>query len=121
MNWDRFDQAVKAKKWKQENLATAMGIQPNKISRWKRGRVVFRVSDLLEVAKLLDVSPGWLLGEPRIEDAISREDRLILHAVRTVGYEEAFARLTRPAGQPHTGGIDPTTGAPVPPKRKGAG
>jgi transcriptional regulator with XRE-family HTH domain len=117
MDWSRFDQALKAKGWTQDRLAKAMGIQASKISKWKCSDDLW-LSELKEIANFLGVSPMWLLGEA---DPLNPADRGILRAAREMGYDEAIARLTRPASHPHTGGIDPATGAPVPPKRKGAG
>jgi len=117
MDWTRFDEALKAKGWTQERLARKMGIQPSKVSKWKSSDDLW-LSELKEIADLLGVSPIWLLGEA---EPLSPADRGILRAAREMGYDEAITRLTRPAGQPHTGGIDPATGAPVPPRKKGAG
>jgi len=120
MRWDRFDEVMESRNWQQVDLADLLGVRANKISKWKRGEIRFLVTDLLEIARRLEVSPGWLLGEPRFEDLVSEKDQLVLQAVREIGHEEAMRRIVR-QGQSHTGGIDPTTGAPVPPKRKGAG
>lgn len=124
MEWDRFSHALALRNWNQDRLARMLGIQPNKVSKWKSDDDLW-VSELLDIARTLDVSPGWLLGEPRIEDVVNDQDRLILAIVHDLGYPEAARRLARPLpSTSHTSGIDPATGAPVPQKpkkRKGAG
>lgn len=124
MRWDRFDEAGKALSCNQKDIAGVLNVKANKISRWKSGRVVFRVTDLLAVAKILQVSPGWLLGEDRAEDALTEMDRVVLGLVRRMGHPEALARLS--LIDPESGGAgvgraqprDPSTGGPIGPTDK---
>lgn len=66
------------KKWTQKDLGNALGFTPEAIGSWERGKSVPSVNAIKEIAKVLDVPVGYLLG-----DAVKPTD----------GSEEAKAML----------------------------
>ena len=103
-----------AKGWKQKSLATAIGVDPSKISEWKSGKQSIRVHELQEIARVLGVSAAWLLGESRLEDTLTSDDRLVLAAARHLGHEEAIRRLMGPGkAEARAEEADPRTGQPT--------
>lgn len=47
----------------QEELASAIGMHSNTVARWERGELVPRGTSLSKLARALDTSTGYLLGE----------------------------------------------------------
>ena len=47
----------------QKDLAKALGVNQTQISAWEAGRRVLRIEDAVEVAKILDTSVAYLVGE----------------------------------------------------------
>ena len=59
---DRLRKARTAKGLTQEQLAEAVGVQPETISRYERGTIPLSLTQLFEVAAALDVGVEALLG-----------------------------------------------------------
>ena len=59
---DRLRKARSAKGFTQEQLAEAVGVQPETISRYERGTIPLSLTQLFEVATALDVGVEALLG-----------------------------------------------------------
>lgn len=47
---------------RQADLATAIGVSPQAVSKWKRGENAPDISILVALCRLLDISVEWLLG-----------------------------------------------------------
>lgn len=58
----RLKQARKLKSMTQIELAEAVGVSQSAPSQWERGVKEPTLSNLYVIAKVLDCSPGWLLG-----------------------------------------------------------
>lgn len=57
----RIKDARKKKFGKSYIFARVMQVSPTTVSGWEAGKAAFTAEHLYELAKMLDVSPGWLL------------------------------------------------------------
>jgi len=48
---------------KQRELGDAIGVEQVQISEWERGRRALKVEQLVELARVLDTTVGYLVGE----------------------------------------------------------
>ena len=60
---DRFAEALKVKKMKQADICRITGINSSSLSQWNTGRCEPKREGLIAIAKALNISVGWLMGE----------------------------------------------------------
>ena len=59
---DRLADQLRERGYTNEAFARLLGISPAAVSMFRHGRRQPSVSTLVDMAQLLHVSPGWLLG-----------------------------------------------------------
>jgi transcriptional regulator with XRE-family HTH domain len=96
---------LKQKRIPQEDLARAIHVAPNRISKWKAGQGLPRPHHLLLIARYFGVSVESLIDDdvpmPLPAQSLSAQEQSILFASKSMGYDEAMRRLVSggaPAG-----------------------
>ena len=79
-------------------FTSAAGLAVNRYSKWRDGKGEPRVSQLVRIARVLNVPIDWLADDDQPIDAVpepkwTREELLVLEAIRTIGTHEALRRL----------------------------
>lgn len=91
---EQLAKARKEKEFTQEELAEKLNLSRQTILRWEKNQVFPDISNLKAVAKVLDVSFDYLLGEEKVAKHPSAEmnllDVLVGKKVRLVIYEESM-------------------------------
>lgn len=129
---DRIDTAIARKGWTQKVLCGRLGWKDNRISRVKRGEIHLRASEVVDLARKLGVSPGWLIDDSLPDDpdvsALPVDEEIVLRAYRKargilaadeVVYLIAEARGQRLGAPPDVLEVTVTPDNPIlPPSRK---
>jgi transcriptional regulator with XRE-family HTH domain len=117
MRWiDRALQVAKSKGITQNDIAKAVGVEPPRVSQWKRGEGKPYLDQAAKVARLLGVSLDWLAAEDTAGDMqvptaaggpMLPDQALILRAIELMNLSpaEALERITRDGpgkGSPHS-------------------
>lgn len=107
-NMKLVDKAIKLaqhRRIKQGELARMIGVDPARLSEWKKDVGKPSIDHAFRMARLLDVPLDYLaddsLDEP-VPVGLSEAERLVLGLVRSMGLDEAHRRLASSpaAGQP---------------------
>jgi transcriptional regulator with XRE-family HTH domain len=78
---------------KQQDIANALGVSPQAVSKWERGENAPDIAVVGELARLLDVSTDWLLSAPG-EDTEVFEATVLVSSVRGA-YEKSLQMKPR--------------------------
>jgi transcriptional regulator with XRE-family HTH domain len=74
----------------QAELARRIGVAPSQITHWKKGDHAPRGPEVIRLARVLDVTPEWLMGEERDRDELARVARTLTREQR-----DRFAQMAR--------------------------
>lgn len=77
--YKRLRQALEIKKINQKQLADLTGLSPVSISYYVNGKCLPKRDVIAQLAELLEVDPGWLMGLDKIEDpsdALAKENKI---------------------------------------------
>lgn len=87
----RIRQRREKKQWKQSEIADALGVSVQAVSKWERGVNAPDLSTLPSLAKLLDISLDSLLAD-EIEEDSHLEGSLLLNSLR--GFAKTSSNLS---------------------------
>jgi len=106
---DKVEKLLRQKRIPQEELARAMLVPPNRISKWKGGQGAPKPHHLLLMARFFGVSLESLvddaIAEPQPPVTLSVEEQTILYAAKAMGHEEAMRRLVHAPGAAAEAGV----------------
>lgn len=99
---NRMKEAMKMRKMKQQDLANSTGISKSMISEYCNNRYEPKQTNILKIAKALDVSPTWLMGFDVPIESIKELDKNIfvsnLNLLLAINYgnnDELFCNFSR--------------------------
>lgn len=99
---DRLRQAIRARGWKQKDLAKGLGVDPSRVSRWVNDEEMPGGGILMRLPGLLRCSGHWLLtneGEPHAGADGTLDAKAMRHVARLVDAWRAMkAREAMEAG-----------------------
>lgn len=58
----RIFTARQARRWRQQDLAEAVGVEQQRVSRWEAGTLTPNLAMIEKLGTVLGVSPAWLVG-----------------------------------------------------------
>lgn len=85
---NRIFDTMKKKKVTQNNIAEKLGIGQSTVANWKSRNCPPPVEQLCQIAKILDVSVSYLVGEETNQQHLNQEEKLLIKYYRNITPEQ---------------------------------
>ncbi len=92
---ERLALAIKQSKVKQKELAKAINLTPQTLSRYKKGKRTPNSEDLHKLAKFFGVTASWLMGEEPVQIKSAWQNRALAAEARLRDAERSLSAISK--------------------------